>query len=631
MVAVTVEGMAASRAGRESLHGAYAARQCPVRLFRDRDRFETASPTPPDAALQALFDQGHAFEAEVLGSLSDVFGDELVLIPRRGESSWDERVGATTASMENGARVIAGALLPDDVDGRRRSEVDLLWRVDRAGQRPVFRPVDIKNHRASQRMERKSQSDQVELVRNLDGSAQEGQWIPKRSAADCIQLAHYHRHLESLGFAEHEKKGEAVWGGIIDSRDMLVWFDLNSPAHSTVTPQIDDDGTVRFHKRSGKQRRTALERYDFEFAFRLDIADIADQRQSQQEPVPVRPVRIKECERCPWDQVCGTELAADDDVSLVNGVGFPEWSVHRHLDNPTAASIAALDLATARHLDAHGTALLEAYAWARTATPDSRTAGVVADQVAAQFPIAADLQQLCERTLAYDATPLKSAALVKQIENARSLRAGRPVLRQPVDIPRADIEIDFDLECLVNPAQVYLWGALVTHCVDNWPEPSGTYTSFAAFEPMTAEAEGLLVVDLWAWFQEQLNRAEQRGLSVRIYGYNLASTETSHLKRIAAAVAVPGLPTVDELEAFTDHPRYVDLFGYMKKKWISNQGHSLKVMAPAHGFEWSDTDPSGLNSIEWYNDAVENGNTEMIDRILAYNADDCRATVALRL
>ena len=147
---------------------------------------------------------------------------------------------------------------------------------------------------------------------------------------------------------------------------------------------------------------------------------------------------------------------------------------------------------------------------------------------------------------------------------------------------------------------------------------------------MTEGSEAQLVANLWAWLQRQIALAEQRQLTVKIYGYNLASTETSHLRRISATGAVTGLPSVDELKEFAAHDRYVDLLPYMKQKWISNDGHSLKVMAPAHGFNWSDDDPGGFNSIDWYNEAVHNNSHEHIQRILDYNHDDCRATLALR-
>ena len=35
-------------------------------------------------------------------------------------------------------------------------------------------------------------------------------------------------------------------------------------------------------------------------------------------------------------------------------------------------------------------------------------------------------------------------------------------------------------------------------------------------------------------------------------------------------------------------------------------------------------------SIDWHTEALETGNPNLIERVLAYNHDDCRAIVALR-
>ena len=616
-----------------SLHGAYVARQCPVRLFRERDPFETAEAAPLNETVRALFEAGHAFETDIVDLLARLHGSDLVQIPGRNDESAKRRATLTVEALRDGVRFITGALLEPDVQGRRLSEVDLLVRADRdasASESVFYWPVDIKNHRATQRATRDSHLEQANLVVNLDLSPSDGTLFPKRSEADCIQLAHYYRHLDSLGYADPGNGSGAVWGGVIDSRGMLAWFDLNTPAHATTTPQVDADGTMSFHRRSGKTQRTSLDRYDFEFAFRLDVADAADTRTSAAQAPPVVPVNMKECKRCIWQKVCGSELHAADDVSLVTGVGYPEWKAHRHFGNSTTAELAELDVETAVAMASYGADLNAAYAWSFTVDRSTVCEELIDAEMAASFPTAGDLQDLCRKTLAYTDTPIKPKALSQQIEKARSVQAGGPVLRKQIEIPAGDIEIDFDLECAGNPANVYLWGAMVTHNVDDWPDPTGTYVPFACFEEMTLVNEAKLVADLWAWLQQQILRAEQRGLTVRIYGYNLAITETKHLERIAATKAVPGLPTLAELAEFTEHDRYVDLLSYMKAKWISNDGHSLKVMAPAHGFSWGDADPSGLNSIDWYIEALETGDPNLIDRILAYNHDDCRATVALR-
>ena len=49
------------------------------------------------------------------------------------------------------------------------------------------------------------------------------------------------------------------------------------------------------------------------------------------------------------------------------------------------------------------------------------------------------------------------------------------------------------------------------------------------------------------------------------------------------------------------------------------------------GFRWRDPDPSGVNSISWYNDYLQNPADEApLRRILRYNEDDCRAMVAVK-
>jgi hypothetical protein len=223
-----------------SLHGAYVARQCPVRVFRDRDPFETALGAEADAALQALFDEGNEFEAMVVDALANTYGDDLVRIATRDADSPEARVEATTAAMQQGARFIAGALLEHDPVGRRLSEVDLLMRVPDSGDgppEPRYWPIDIKHHRATKKLDKSAQADQTNMVVNLDLSPSDGDLIPKRSEDDCIQLAHYYRHLQALGYSVPADDTGSIWAGIIDSRMLLVWFDLNAPAHATTTPR----------------------------------------------------------------------------------------------------------------------------------------------------------------------------------------------------------------------------------------------------------------------------------------------------------------------------------------------------------------------------------------------------------
>jgi uncharacterized protein len=59
--------------------------------------------------------------------------------------------------------------------------------------------------------------------------------------------------------------------------------------------------------------------------------------------------------------------------------------------------------------------------------------------------------------------------------------------------------------------------------------------------------------------------------------------------------------------------------------------YGIKFIAKQIGFAWRDTDPSGANSIVWYNDFLSMPlRTDIRDRIIQYNEDDCRAMVALK-
>ncbi|TES85483.1 hypothetical protein E3J95_04310, partial [Candidatus Aerophobetes bacterium] len=59
--------------------------------------------------------------------------------------------------------------------------------------------------------------------------------------------------------------------------------------------------------------------------------------------------------------------------------------------------------------------------------------------------------------------------------------------------------------------------------------------------------------------------------------------------------------------------------------------YGMKYIAQRIGFKWQDPDPSGVNSIVWYNEYLKDPADESkLQRILRYNEDDCRAMIALK-
>jgi predicted RecB family nuclease len=93
----------------------------------------------------------------------------------------------------------------------------------------------------------------------------------------------------------------------------------------------------------------------------------------------------------------------------------------------------------------------------------------------------------------------------------------------------------------------------------------------------------------------------------------------------------PEVISETELEAFFDHPNTIDLFGIVNKHtdWPVSS-YSLKDLAQYLGYKWRDETPSGALSIEWFNKFIDTQDTEILNRLLAYNEDDCKATMVLK-
>src|SRR6202012_316165 len=82
-----------------------------------------------------------------------------------------------------------------------------------------------------------------------------------------------------------------------------------------------------------------------------------------------------------------------------------------------------------------------------------------------------------------------------------------------VTLPRADIEVDVDMESTNDGC--YLWGALVTDRRDGMP--SSRYVSFATWDPDIESGELLAFKDFWSWFGDLRAKASGEGASFKAY------------------------------------------------------------------------------------------------------------------
>ena len=212
----------------------------------------------------------------------------------------------------------------------------------------------------------------------------------------------------------------------------------------------------------------------------------------------------------------------------------------------------------------------------------------------------------------------RTASLRAAVDHARMSLAGVQVARRrdvsELVVPRADVEIDVDMES--TPAGVYLWGNLVTHA------DGSSIGEYVPFHDLTADPDHTGVFrSFWAWLMGRRAAAHAAGETFAAYFWS--SAETTHIR----AYTEPGDPDV---EAFLSSPEWVDLEGIVKRHLMTADGRtSLKSIAPLAGFAWRDEAAGGDNSMLWYEQAVA-GDEAARRRLLAYNTDDVRATLAVR-
>lgn len=217
---------------------------------------------------------------------------------------------------------------------------------------------------------------------------------------------------------------------------------------------------------------------------------------------------------------------------------------------------------------------------------------------------------------------------------AKAWRHQVPVLRtvERTSHPRFDVEVDLDVEAYLDQG-AYLWGTYL----------NGHYRPFVTWEPLGGTSEAENFAAMWAWLQGCIADAKARGLSVGVFCYS--SHGENHWLRFSARRfqhTVPGAPTEQEVQDFIASDVWVDVFAHVKRQLVGPRGLGLKIVAPEAGCGWEE-DLDGEASVDLYRVAVgqaepapgevlEDGETveHARERLLSYNADDCRATAAVR-
>lgn len=556
---------------RPVLLGGYAAKRCPRATHNEYDRTVPAVEWLPTPELQERLDDGRAFEDDVVAALLSSAPDAVDLSPYDGKKH--AHVAETMRHLAAGTGLIIGGRLPDDSAGGRTGKPDLLIRAeDRPDGRPGYHVGDVKNHLTLERSPGES------ATVSLAGAPSRASAVTRNDVAvrtggredDCLQLAHYWRLLETAGHAAGEAWG-AVLGtdgrkGYVPDELVLTWYDLSEPLWMT------------FSRSEGKRRRTTLERYDHEHAFRVAVADVARRRMPDADgPAPlVQPIGHEECGDCRWAPVCVDTLAHDDlSKELRKVLSVREYLTLRAQNVVTVADLATADLDDLLTEDYH--------------------------------------QEVAHRQN-------RVARLKKARLHAELAQEGVTIRRRPDAPPveTGDVEYDVDCEWSPSPERVYLWGVLRT------VGERSAYTPFFDLGVNDVEGEFDLAERFLRWLDDTIQDDVAAGRTVKVFHYS--HPERSQLRRISASAG----KTFPDMCADAAPEAWLDLRRTVEKSLDSRKGHGLKEIAVhGAGFTWSDEEPGGLESQTWYEQARA-GDAAAKARLLAYNEDDVRATTAVR-
>ena len=427
-----------------------------------------------------------------------------------------------------------------------------------------------------------------------------------------MQLAHYHRMLEELGYAS-----TTPVGGIIGREGVIVWHDLIADLY--------------LHETLG--RTNAMAFYDHEFARRIEIVSAA-----QIGDAITGPDWKSECTDCPFRTVCRDELKLDlDHITLLPGITPKRAKAHYGAGVTRVDQLARLDWRTARLVDlgVDVPEVIEQAALVDAETPASEMMKVPAATLETlAVRTAGDIVKLDKATASYSGNGVWN--LAGSIDQARVTKVGKVHLQRGVsyvDLLPSTIEQDVDIEDC--DGLVYLIGVRTVGRKkegEDWKLRS-EYNAFVDWSN-TPEGEAKVFAEFWAHIMGWRDKAKANKWGYRAYHYT-KHEDAAFIGLAERHAGAPGVPTVEEVRAFLDSKEWIDLYPVVSQQLIwPTESVTLKDIAKWVRFSWRDSDPGGGNSIAWYKQAIsaedEKVRDEFRDRLLKYNADDCQAQVMIR-
>ncbi|MBE9124280.1 TM0106 family RecB-like putative nuclease [Tychonema sp. LEGE 07199] len=190
-----------------------------------------------------------------------------------------------------------------------------------------------------------------------------------------------------------------------------------------------------------------------------------------------------------------------------------------------------------------------------------------------------------------------------------------PILRskpipysQSVFLSVAPIELYFDIEAEPEMNLDYLHGVLV---VDRYNKNE----KFHGFLAESAAEEGVI----WEQFLELMWAYPIAPI------FHFCDYEVKTFKRLAKLYNTPAYLWKPVLKRFVDIHKQVTQQAIMPV-----ESYALKPIARWLGFDWRDAKANGAQCVCWYDDWLKTGDRSILEAIVRYNEDDCRATYVVK-
>jgi uncharacterized protein len=232
------------------------------------------------------------------------------------------------------------------------------------------------------------------------------------------------------------------------------------------------------------------------------------------------------------------------------------------------------------------------------------------------------IESLAQSTISLLEPVVGNEVALDLVQQAQSNVQNRAILRQrdgeetqttqlfthTETLPTASVELYFDIEAEPELNLDYLLGVLV---IDYRSDTETFYPLFAKYP----SDEALI----WEQFLDLVSLYPDAPI------FHFSDYEVETIKRLAKLYQTPQPQLQRLLSQFVDVHWYV-----MNTATLPVESYSLKHLARWIGFEWRDAGITGSQCVCLYNQWLETSDRSVLDVILRYNEDDCRATYYLK-